>query len=450
MPEATLPIAPSAAEQAYPTPAVGWYATGMLGFLYWLSVLDRYIISLLVDPIKRDLGINDLQFGLLHGLAFMLSFTLLGLVFGALADRLNRRWVVYLGVSVWSLATAMCGVAQNFWHLLLARVGVGAGEAALNPCATSMIADLFPREKLTSAMAVYSLGATLGSGTALIVGGAIVGLVSQLGPIVLPVVGEIRPWQAVFFILGVPGALLALSIFTVPEPLRRNRLAAAPGHSWRSSYVGLFRFVRRHPRFFLCHYGGFTLMAAVMTGCAAWYPAHMGRAFGWSAGQIGLVLGLTLTAAGVLGKLTCGWVVDGMYQRGYRDAQLRWYAGCLAVGTPLGLIATTSGDPWVFIGGVGLFMLLISPMPACAMTALNLVTPNELRGTGVAVYTTIAALVGGGTGSVLVAALSTQLFDGEADIGLGMATLIGVACPLAALVLAAGFRPMREAMAQYR
>src|SRR5262245_20353168 len=151
-------VASGGTDALYPRAAVGWYATILLAGLYWLSLLDRFIISLLVDPIKRDLGLTDVQFGLLHGLAFMGSFTLFGLMFGVLADRYDRRKVIFVGVALWSLATAVCGVAQSFGHFLLARIGVGVGEAALNPSATSMIADMFPREKLTTATAVYGMG----------------------------------------------------------------------------------------------------------------------------------------------------------------------------------------------------------------------------------------------------------------------------------------------------
>jgi MFS family permease len=450
MSEVASSVGISTSESAYPARAVGWYATLVLAFLYWLSVLDRFIISLLVDPIKRDLGLTDMQFGMLHGLAFVFAFTLFGLVFGVLADRVNRRWVVFVGVSVWSVATALCGVAQNFWHLLVARIGVGAGEASLNPCAASMIADLFPRERLTSAMAAYSLGATVGSGTALIVGGAIVYLVTNMGEPVLPLIGAIRPWQTVFFIVGLPGMLVALTIFTVPEPVRRGQLFQ-PGtahDSWRSTYVELFKFIRSRPRFFLCHYAGFTLANTIVTGCSAWYPVHMMRAFGWSAGRVGFLLGLTLMAGGVISKFLCGYCVDTMYRRGYRDAQMRWYAGCLILAAPLGVFATTSGNPCVFLMAIGFFLTLMLSLPPCSLTALNLVTPNQLRGTGVAVFLTVSSLIGGGAGAMLVAWFSEHLFAGEATIGLGMATLIGTCAPLGALILTLGCRAMREAMVE--
>ena len=436
------------AETAYPPRSVAWYAVFVLAFMYWVSILDRFIISLLVDPIKRDLGISDVQFGMLHGLAFALTFSLFGLVLGTLADRLSRRWVIFAGVSVWSIATAACGLAQQFWHLLVARVGVGVGEAALNPCAASMIADLFPRERLTNAMAIYGLGATVGSGCAYFFGGTIVDLVSHTDAIVLPVVGAIRSWQAVFMIVGVPGMLLALLIFTVPEPIRRGQRKLDQSLSWRKAYGDLLKFIGSRQRFFLCHYIAFAFASAVVTGTGAWYPAHMGRTYGWNASQIGLALGVTLTAAGILSQVISGRVVDAMFRRGMRDAQFRWYAGCLIAAAPPGIIATTSANPWVFIVCIGLFLTLISSFNACAATALNLVTPNELRGTGIAFWAATSGLVGAASGPMLIAMFSEQLFSGPRGIGFGMATLMGICCPIAAVFLALGFRAMREAVAE--
>lgn len=432
----------------YPPPAVGWYATILLAFLYWLSILDRQIISLLIDPIKRDLGITDVQFGMLQGLAFLISFTLFGFIFGALADRADRRRLIYIGMTVWSLASAACGLAQNFWHLLLARAGLGAGEAALSPSATSMISDLFPREKLTTAMSVYSIGATVGSGTALMVGGAIVYYASKLGDVVLPVIGHVNTWQIVFLLVSLPGIAVAFLVFTIPEPARRGRKESVQKQSWRSAYANLFRFIKSRPRFFLCHYVGFTFATAALTGCSGWFPVHMVRSFGWDESRVGVTLGMILMAAGIIGKLTTGWVVDAMYKRGYRDAQLRWYAGCLLVATPFAVVATTSGNPWIFLAGIGTFQILATSMPACALTALNLVTPNEMRGTGVTVFTTIVALLGTSIGSVLVPIFSKHLYGSEAAIGAGMATLIGVAAPIGAVILALGLKAMREAMAE--
>ena len=434
----------------YPAPAVGWYATIILAVLYWLSILDRFIISLMVDPIKRDMGITDVQFSLLHGFAFAITFSLFGLVAGSLADRYSRRRIIFASVFIWSMATAACGIAQTYWHLLMARVGVGAGEAGLNPSAMSMLADLFPRDRLTSATAVYTIGATVGSGTAYLFGGAIVDMVSHVDFYTLPLIGEVRSWQAVFFIVGVPGALLSLIIFTIPEPVRRNQRKTLKRAGWGSdllsSYGELIAFIRSRPRFFACHYSGFMFASFIMVGGAAWYPAHMARTFGWDAGKIGLTLGLTLAAAGIAGKLICGYCVDALYRRGWRDAQMRWYATCLVIAAPIGVFATTSDNPWIFLPGVGLVLVLLSPLPACYATSLNLVTPNELRGAGIAFFAATAGLIGMACGPLIVALISDLFLAGPSSIGHAMAIMIAVFCPLAAGILAYGCGAMREAV----
>ncbi|MFV8816729.1 MFS transporter [Haliea sp. E17] len=452
MPEFSAAVDKPTALQPYPAPAVGWYATLVLAFLYWLSILDRFIISLLVDPIKRDMGISDVQFGLLHGFAFAITYALFGLLAGALADRFSRRWVIFISVSAWSIATAACGMAQNFLQLLLARVGVGAGEAGLNPSATSMLTDLFPPERLTTAMAVYSIGATIGSGTAYLFGGIIVDMVSKSASLVLPLVGEIRSWQAVFFIVGLPGALLSLLIFTLPEPVRRRRQktvesAARPPllQGLLGSYRTLWTFIRSQPRFFALHYTGFMFASAVIGGCGAWYPAHMARTFGWNATTIGFSLGTTLVIAGIVGKLICGTCVDAMYRRGYRDGQLRWYAICLLIGAPVGVVAMLTGNPTLFFVALAIYLVLLAPLPAVYTASLNLVTPGELRGAGIAFFAATAGLIGLGGGPLLIAFVSDHLLLGPPNIGQGMAVVTAVLCPISAVLLGLGCKHMREA-----
>ncbi|GIX29902.1 MAG: MFS transporter [Porticoccaceae bacterium] len=418
---------------------MGWYATFVLAFLYWLSILDRFIISLLVEPIQRDLGIDDVQFGLLHGLAFSLTFSLFGLAAGSLADRFPRRVVIWGAVSLWSLATAACGLAQHFWQLLLARVGVGAGEAGLNPAATSMLADLFPPGRLTTAMAVYAMGSTVGSGTAFLVGGLLVEALSDMEGLQLPLLGAVRAWQLVFLAIGLPGLAAALLIFTLPEPLRRSRgELATPG-----GYRVLLSFMARHWRFYLPVYLGFGLASMLISGGGVWYPAHMARHYGWSSAQIGLFLGTTLMGVGVAGKLLAGWFVDFLHRRGHRDAQLLWYGCCCLVAGPLALVTMASHHPWLFTAGVGAFMILLSPMAACCYAALNLVTPNELRGVGVALFSATAGIAAVSAGPVLIAWVGNAFFPGSGALGMGLAAVFAAACPLAGILLLAARRPMR-------
>lgn len=446
--EASAPAVSASPRLAYPPRAVAWYATIVLAVMYWLSVLDRFIISLLVGPIKADLGISDTQFGLLNGFAFAITFCLFGLIAGAVADRFSRRWVVFTGVSIWSISTALCGTAQNFWHLLTARVGVGAGEAALSPAATSMLTDLFPRERLTLAIAVYSIGSTIGAGCAFLFGGLIIEAVSQHSTVALPLVGDVRSWQAVFFLVGVPGAVISLLMFTVPEPVRRGTRAAVANWAFVAvAYRDLLKFIRTQPRFFFSHYVGFGLASCVVSGLGTWYAAFMGRTFGWPFSRIGLALGLIMGGSGILGPVISGRFIDAMVRRGRQDAQFLWYGSCVALAAPAGVIALTSKSPLVFIVFITMFQLLTSSINACNNAALSLVTPNALRGTGVAFYSATVGLVGLSLGPLLMGAISDHVFHSEAAIGYGMATVVGICLPLASALLLTGRKHMRKAVA---
>jgi len=436
-------------KSSYPNSFVAWYTTVLLALLYWLSLLDRSIISLLVDPIKKDLGISDVQFGMLHGMAFAITFSIFGLIVGTVADRFSRRTIIYISVTIWSLATAACGAAANFVHLLLARVGVGAGEAGLNPCASSMITDLFPPKRLTLALAVYALGSSVGVGCAFLFGGMLVDAVSNTEYVQLPVLGDVKPWQAVFYIIGLPGVFIALLSFTMPEPKRRGVRNKQQSGSIVvgvvRSYSDLLRFMGQRKKFFSHHYLGFGLASICFTGGAAWYPAHIARTFGWEATQVGLSLGIALVAGGFVGKFFTGTMIGKLYERGHKDAQFKWYGWSLIVAFPLGIIAMVSHTPWVFFVFFFFYVALLSPLTAVYVASLNLVTPNELRGAGVAFFGTVAGIISLSAGPVLIAMISDYVFGGNA-IGYGMATLFGVICPIAAYFLLTGCNAMREAV----
>jgi MFS family permease len=172
----------------------------------------------------------------------------------------------------------------------------------------------------------------------------------------------------------------------------------------------------------------------------------MARSFHMSTGRIGLTLGLTIIGFGVIGKVLCGRAVDAIYRRGHRDAQLRWYASCLLAAVPAGVIGTTSGNPGVFLTGIGIMVMLLQPLPACAYASMNLITPNELRGAGVALFNLFPGLIGSISGPVLIAAIGQHFFAGPSGIGSGMAVVIAVCGPLGAASLALGWRAMREAV----
>lgn len=207
---------------SYPTTARAWVTVAILLMAYVLSFIDRQILNLLVGPIRADLGISDTQMSLLMGLSFAIFYTIAGIPLGRVADSRSRRGLIAWGILFWSLMTAACGLAKQYWHFVVFRIGVGAGEAALSPAAYSLMADSFPPEKRATAISVYSMGIYLGAGMAFLLGGIVITWANAQGPMDLPLLGTVRPWQLIFLVLGAAGALFCLVLLAIREPSRKG------------------------------------------------------------------------------------------------------------------------------------------------------------------------------------------------------------------------------------
>lgn len=201
----------SAQSDNYPRAGIAWYTVILLTIAYVFSFIDRYILGLLVEPIKLDMQLSDTQIGLLLGPAFAIFYATMGLPLGWLADRARRTFIVAAGITIWSLATAACGLAKNFAHLFAARIAVGVGEATLSPCALSMIADSFPEKRRGKPVAFYSAALSLGAGIASLAGASVLAWSSTVEQISLPILGDVKPWQLAFIVVGLPGLLIAVS-----------------------------------------------------------------------------------------------------------------------------------------------------------------------------------------------------------------------------------------------
>lgn len=434
-------------DPAYPRPAFAWYGVGVLMVAYTLSFIDRYVIALLIQPIKQDLLLTDTQIGLLSGLAFAIFYTTLGIPIGRLADRYDRRRIISIGILAWSLMTAACGMARGFWQLFAARVGVGVGEAALSPAAFSLIADSFTATRLGRALSVYSIGVYLGSGLAFVIGGAVIQLVVNTPDISLPVIGAVSAWQLTFIYVGLPGVLVSLWIFTVPEPGRHHITSgdAAAGIPIRE----VLRFIGSAWRTYAAHFVGFSLLALVFNAVVIWSPAYLGRVHGLSASDAGYSLGLIIAVFGSTGIVAGGWLADVLGSRGHTDATLR-----------TGIIAAIGLTPFVillpFAANVTLALLLYAPLMflnsfgfGAAAAALQLITPNQMRGQISALYLFAINLIGIGVGPFLTGWITDALFADEAAVGFSIALVAGISAPIAALILwsgLAGFRNQRMLM----
>lgn len=361
----------------WPSPATAWFTVGVLVVAFIFSIADRIIISLLVDPIKADLGLTDTDMGLMMGPAFALFYALMGLPIGRMVDKYSRRSIVGAGIFLWSIMTAMCGLARSFWELFLARVGVGVGEATLSPAAYSMIADSFPKEKLGRALGVYQSGAFLGVGIALIFGGVAVQFARGTESMVLPLVGSVKPWQLAFFVVGLPGVLVAGLMFMVREPLRQGIASAVDDDISLRQALG---FAVKRWRVFIAHYVGFALLGVPMALLATWVPSYLIRVVGFSLPETGFTLGLIVLICSPVGVICGGVLADKLLQSGRDDAPLRVGIMAALFMIPVSIFATTMTDRTTVLIFTCLFAFGASISMGLAPTALQLVTPNRLRG----------------------------------------------------------------------
>jgi MFS family permease len=212
---------------AYPSARYGWYVVAVLYLSYTFSFVDRAIIAYLVGPIRGDLQINDFQFSLIQGLAFVTFNATMGIPLGRFADSRSRRGLLALGIALWSCMTMLCGKASNYQELFFARMGVGVGEACLAPCAYSLIADYFPREKRSLPLNIFAGGVMLGSGVANVCGGLVSQFALSGGPRNILLLGYLKPWQLSFVLVGLPGIFFVLAMMTVKEPVRKERRGTA-------------------------------------------------------------------------------------------------------------------------------------------------------------------------------------------------------------------------------
>lgn len=436
---------PSPASELYPPAGYAWYVVGVLTVAYIFAFVDRQILNLLVRPIRRDLNITDTQMSLLMGFSFALFYSVFGFPLGRLADFKSRRTIAALGIVFWSLFTAGCGLARQFWHFLLLRMGVGVGEAALSPAAYSLISDYFPKERRATAISVYSMAYYLGSGLALVLGGLVVSYATRRGSWVLPVAGIIRPWQLIFFIVGLPGVLVALLMYTVKEPVRKGAKTMRAGDGKitlaRVPLREVLAYIGRNRATFLCHNLGFALLAFSGYGLSAWIPTFFIRRYGWTASQAGVVYGTVVCVFGTLGIVTGGWLADWLARCGHPDANMR--VGVIGALTwlPAGILypLMPSGNSAAAILALTIF---VTSMPVgVAAAAVQEMMPNVMRGQASALYLFVINLIGLGLGPTAVAIVTDYVFHNDNAVHFSLLIVGTIAHLGAALLLWLGLKP---------
>ncbi len=385
------------------------YTLFLLVIVFTSSHVDRQIVAILQEPIKLAFGISDTQLGLLTGVMFAIFYATLGMPMAMWADRHNRRNLITFSISLWSLMTALCGAAVQFWQLLIARIGVGVGEAGSNPPSHSIISDLYAPHERGTAMAIFALGVNFGVMLGYLIGGW---------------VNEFLDWRWAFVAAGAPGLIIALVVrFTMREPPRGYAEAiteAPPAPPFRAvaAYMAGHATIRHLV-------AASTLISFAGYAGIAWVPVYLQRVHEFSTGESGTVLAIAIGIGGGIGTFLGGYLADRL--AGINEGWRAWIV-CIAiiVYLPLAYLSYTATDPfwaaaWFFgpatLGGVYLgtnFAMLQSQLPV------------EMRAVGAAISLFILNIIGLGLGPLTVGVISdaTMATAGVDSIRYGLLAMI--------------------------
>jgi predicted MFS family arabinose efflux permease len=401
-------------------------ALGLLFLVYAFNFIDRQILGILVPAIKADLNLTDTDLGWLGGPAFAIFYTALGVPIAWLADRSSRTWIMTVALLVWSGFTVICGLAANFLHLFLARLGVGVGEAGGVAPAYSLIADYFPPRQRARALAVYSFGIPIGSAAGILIGGLIA---SRLD------------WRIAFFAVGIAGIALAPVFRLLVREPRRGGYDTAQAAGAKSSLADAVRLLARKPSFWLLSFGAAS--SSIMGyGLFFWMPSFLLRSYGLNIEQVSLYYGALLLIGGVAGVWLGGVLADAA-GKSRRSRYALIPAAAFALTLPCYAMGLLTASPLLafllFLPPTALGLVWLGPVIA----AVQHLAPAHMRTTASALFLFINNLIGLGLGSLVIGALSDALSAQFGDQSLRYSVLAGTGFYLiAALLMLAASRTL--------
>lgn len=424
--------------QPYPSRPYAYFSVAVIMVAYLCAFMDRMAISLVIDPIRHDLRLNDTEVSALVGLAFVVCFTIFSFPFGRWVDRGARPAALTLGVTLWSVAMVTCGLAAGFFQLFLGRMFVGVGEAAVNPVAYSTIPDSFPPHRRSSAMAIFAAGGAIGGGLGVYLGSLLLAWAERVHP-ALPLVGQLAPWQVLFIGLGLPGLLVALLVWlSLSDPPRRAS-GVAPASARET-----IAYFKAHARLFALVYLGFSGFAISNYAFTVWGPAYFMRVHHLSVAEVGVLMGAGFALCGAAGMVVGGLWADRLRHAGDTAAPIRVALHVAWIQIPFFLGAYLLPQPVV-----AATLFVCGMFCACMIGGLQgamvqVLTPNRMRGQAGAVYLTLVNLLGLGVAPTVTGALTDYVFGGPAQIGKSLAATTIVALGLAIALLFLGLPAARK------
>jgi MFS family permease len=422
--------APSGGARIYPSPAIAWYGMAVFVVAQIVHTMDRGIISFVVEPIKHDLRISDVQISLLSGFAFAIFYTTAGLAVGMMADVVSRRRLLLAGIVTWSMATIACGLAQSFPIMFAARIIVGLGEATLGPCCISMIADLFPAASRGRPMSIYVLGGALSNGLAIVITGAIIGMPHAVFA-ALPVLRDLAQWRIAFVLCGALGAITALMLLAMPEVKREGALLAGRTGLGLGAVAHYFT---DHWKVFLPFYAGFSCYSAGAGSMAAWSVPFLTRQFHLSLPTIGARLGTLNMVLALIGAVVASVWLTAVIKRGGIRGKMRLAPLLPLLVLPCAFLVTAP-SPWLAFLLIGTPTLTLPLLGATLLGTISELVPANMRGIAVALYAFSGSMIGGTLGPLLVALATEHLFRDTAKVGWSILIVSGPALVLSAALL---------------
>lgn len=446
--EAAVPVY---ASEPWPSPGQAYGAAIILAIVQMCAMLNNGVMTLLVEPVKRDLQLTDIEMSYLLGFSVVLFYALVGIPAARLADTHNRKWLMTLSISIWSLATAACGLAHSFWQFFAARFGIGAGESISGPLSYSLLADYFPPDKLPRGIAIYNAGLQGGNALSLLLGAFLIHILAGLPTIEVPLLGVVRDWQLVFILTGAVGIPVALLTAWMAEPKRRGLLNRTIGSSPRGAPLRqVLAYLWANRRIYGPMFVGLCLTSIHMMGAGAWMAAFYSRTYGWEPATIGLYSGLV--SLGLAGPALYGavWFNEYLRKQGHADANLRVMSIGLTLTAPVMIAAPLMPSPWLALALFGIGPALMLVAAPSLNTALQIITPNEMRGQMTAIYLFIVLAVSQAAGPTLFAFLTTQVYGDESHLRYAIATSAAVLFPATAMAYWSGIGPYRRRILEMR
>jgi len=419
-----------------------WYTVGVLALVYAISMIDRFVLSVIAQPVTQSLGLSNTQMGLLLGAGFAILYSLCGMPAAHLIDRGNRKLIVAGGVMLWSLLTLASAFTTDFTTLMVCRAGVAMGEAVLTPAAISLIGDMFARKERSLPTSCYMATSNIMATGSFVLGALVYDLASHQQW--LP---NLEPWRLTLMVVSVPGIVMSLVIaLSVREPARmedRPRMEGLSATPEGAGVADVWRFLKGNAATFLPLFIGTGLISSLTLGVMSWAPTLLVRIHGLAASEASYVFGSFGMPASLLGTFTLPWLASRLHARGHGGAVVRVLMLCVAAPIPAIAYGMVAGVLWAMVLGLTIAMLFLPSITVMTCLGLQQVSPSRMRARTIALNLLVINLFGYTVGPLLSGYLADHVFSGPTAIASSLAVMALILGPLALLSFYLALTPFR-------